>query len=120
LQSWYMLAWGLLVLISGMFGGYAIIGCVFMTTTYVLAVTTSNLEQNLPLDLKYSLSAIAGVFIAGFLSRLIWKTKFAKAENQKLAQLSSILANKDQQAEILVESIADGIVLINTQGKISL
>lgn len=120
LHSWYMLLWGFLVIAIGMYGGYAIIGGVFMTTIYIIAVVTSNLEQKLPLDLSYGLAAIVGIGIASVISHYIWRTQYAKAENQRFARLSSMLANKDQQAEILIESIADGIVLVNTQGKISL
>ena len=120
LHSWYMMLWGFLVLAIGMYGGYAIIGGVFMTTIYIIAVITSNLEQNLPLDLGYGLAAIGGIAVASVVSHYVWRTQYAKAENQRFARLSSMLANKDQQAEILIESIADGIVLVNTQGKISL
>lgn len=120
LHSWYMMLWGFLVLAIGMYGGYAIIGGVFMTTIYIIAVVTSNLEQNLPLDLGYGLAAIGGIAVASVVSHYVWRTQYAKAENQRFARLSSMLANKDQQAEILIESIADGIVLVNTQGKISL
>lgn len=120
LHSWYMLLWGLLVLAIGMFGNYAIIGCVFMTCIYIIAILSSNLESGLPLDLTYGLGAIVIVVIAALVSHMIWKTQYMKAENQRLAKLSGMLANKDQQAEILIESIADGVVLINTEGKISL
>ena len=120
LHSWYMCVWALLVLAVGMFGSYAILGCLFMTFIYIIAVITTNLEQNLPLDLKYAIAAAVGTSIAATISHFIWKTQYKKSENQRLAKLSGMLANKDQQAEILIESIADGVVLINTEGKISL
>lgn len=120
LHSWYMFVWALLVLVIGMFGNYAIIGCVFMTSIYIVAVITSNQEFGLPLDLEYGVSAIFGVLVAAVVSHFLWKTQYSKSENQRLAKLSGMLANKDQQAEILIESIADGVVLINTEGKISL
>lgn len=120
LHSWYLLIWGLVVLLSGIFGTYAVVGCCFLVVIYVATQLTDNLALNLPLDITFSLYAMSGTFILAIISYLIWHTQYKKQENQKLAQLSGMLANKDQQAEILIESIADGIVLINTQGKISL
>lgn len=120
LHSWYMLVWMILIFAVGMFGTPAIIGSVFLTITYTVAILTNHLEQDLPLDLTFALAIIGGSLAAGAASHFVWKTQYAKAENQRLARLSSMLANKDQQAEILIESIADGIVLVNTQGKISL
>jgi two-component system, OmpR family, sensor histidine kinase VicK len=120
LHSGYLILWALTVLASGMFGTYVIAGCVFMVTIYSVARMTDDLTQSRSLDVKYSLGVVFGTLMLGGLSHLIWKTQYKKQENQKLAQLSGMLANKDQQAEILIESIADGIVLINTEGKISL
>jgi PAS domain S-box-containing protein len=120
LHSWYMVVWGLMIIAIGMFGTYAIGGATFMAVIYCIAVLTDNLAENMPLDTTFGGLVIGGTILAAIVSHFIWRTQYAKAENQKLAQLSGILANKDQQAEILVESIADGIVLMNTEGKISL
>lgn len=120
LHSGYLAIWALTVLASGMFGTYVIAGCVFMVIIYSVARMTDDLTQSRSLDIKYSLGVVAGTLLLGGLSFLIWKKQYKNQENQKLAKLSGMLANKDQQAEILIESIADGIVLINTEGKISL
>jgi PAS domain S-box-containing protein len=120
LHSKYMFVWGLLVLAMGMFGSYAILGSVFMTFIYIVAIISNNLEFGLPLDLAYGLVAMVGISLTATISHFIWKTQYTRSENQRLAKLSGMLANKDQQAEILIESIADGVVLINTEGKISL
>lgn len=120
LHSWYLLVWGLLVFSIGMFGSYAIGGAAFMVVIYFVAIMTDNLARGVPLDANFGFLLVGATFAAAIASHMVWKTQYTKAENQKLAQLSGILANKDQQAEILVESIADGVVLINTEGKINL
>lgn len=120
LESWYMLVWMLLIFVVGMFGTPAIIGSVFLTVTYTVAILTNHLNQNLPLPLLNASLIICGSFGFGVMSYFAWRTQYAKAENQRFAKLSGMLANKDQQAEILIESIADGVVLINTEGKINM
>ncbi len=120
LRSWYILVWMLLVLAVGMFGDFALVGGVFMTLLYILAVISANQEYGQPLDLPFAAAAIAGISLSAVISRYVWKKQYKKSENQRLAKLSGMLANKDQQAEILIESIADGVVLINTEGKINL
>lgn len=120
LHSWFILLWLALSFAIGMFGTPAIIGSIFLTITYTVAILTNHLEQNLPLDAVQAMLIIGGGIAVGVAGYFLWRTQYAKAENQRLAKLSGMLANKDQQAEILIESIADGIVIINTEGKISL
>ncbi len=120
LQSWFFLAWGIMVFFSGIFGTYAIAGTFFMTLIYLVLQFTDSLAQGNQLDLIFGGLVTAGTLAIAGLSHLLWHTQYQKAENLKLAKLSGMLANKDQQAEILIESIADGVVLINTEGKINL
>lgn len=120
LHSWYILLWMVLVFATGMFGTTAIIASVFLTVTYTVAILASQLEQNLPMDVLNACLIIGSSLALGVASYFIWRTQYIKAENQRFAKLSGMLANKDQQAEILIESIADGVVLINTEGKISM
>jgi signal transduction histidine kinase len=50
----------------------------------------------------------------------IWQKKHPKSEEHKVTQLTGALRNKELQAEILIESISDGIILIDTEGKVNL
>lgn len=120
LHSWYLLLWGIVVFLSGILGSYAIAGCFFLAAIYTVLLFTDNLSQKMPLDIYFSALVVGGTLAVAIISYLVWRTQYKKQESQKLAQLSGMLANKDQQAEILIESIADGVVLINTEGKISL
>ena len=120
MHSWYIFIWGVVVFFSGIFGVYAIAGCFFLIAIYFVSHLTDNLTQGLPLDILFGLYAVAGTLVMSAISFFVWRTQYEKHESQKLAQLSLMLANKDQQAEILIESIADGVVLINTEGKLSL
>lgn len=120
LHSWYFFIWGAMILALGMFGTYAVGGAVFMASIYFVAILTDNMAEGVPLDWKFGSAMIVGTYSAAFASHFLWREQYKRQENKRLAQLSGMLANKDQQAEILIESIADGIVIINTEGKISL
>ncbi|MBA3758143.1 PAS domain-containing protein [Candidatus Saccharibacteria bacterium] len=120
LDSWYFVYWMIVVLLSGVFGTYAVAGVFFMITIYYVSVVTDQITQSMPVNVRSGVIVLGGTLLAAIISHFIWRNQYKKQESQKLAQLSGMLANKDQQAEILIESIADGIVLINTEGKISL
>jgi signal transduction histidine kinase len=118
LQSGYAVLWGLLVLLSGMFGSYAIVGSSFLMTIYFVVVTTSpGAASNIGLR---AILAWAGTYVIATISYFIWRKWYASQESQQVAQLSSALSSKQQQAVILIQAIADGIIVTNTEGKIVL
>lgn len=117
LQSVYTVAWGVLVLASGMFGSYAIVGSGFLITVYFLVVVTSPAAHQL--QTRGIIAWVSTYVIAG-ISYLIWRKWYANQESLQVAQLSSALISRQQQAIILIQAIPDGIIVTNTEGKIVL
>jgi PAS domain S-box-containing protein len=61
---------------------------------------------------------LVGAAIAGF---LVWWHNHAKSDNSaKMSQLTGALQSKEMQAEILLESISDGIIVTDINNKIGL
>ncbi len=59
--------------------------------------------------------------LSGFLAYALWKRRKQKPSgNQQVNQLSGALKHKEVQSEILIESITDGIIVVDTTGKINL
>src|SRR4051794_831330 len=59
--------------------------------------------------------------LSGFLITELWKRHKNKPTNsQQVHQLAGALKHKEVQSEILIESITDGIIVIDTDGKINL
>ncbi len=94
LHSWYLLIWGFLVFFGGIFGTYTIAGYVFMVAIYSVLQVTDNLARREPLDIVFSAYALGGSLVIAVISHMAWRTQYKKQENQKLAQLSGMIANK--------------------------
>lgn len=58
-----------------------------------------------------------GTGVAGY---FVWRKHLNSQSSGKVNQLKGVLASKEMQAEILIESITDGIVVTDTQNRITL
>lgn len=112
----YILGWVISTFFSGVFGLPLLSGSVFLTFVYTLL--RSNFQ---PGSLSHASMALMAteVVVAG-MAYWFWKTRFISVEEQKVSQLSGELRSNQEQADVLIESIADGIIVINTEGKIIL
>lgn len=112
----YLITWLILTAFSGFFGLPILFGTVFASFLYV--VLHSNFDPSAVS--KASLVLLAGNAATALLSYLFWRGRFISLEDQKLNQLSGILQSKQQQADVLIHSITDGIIVTNTENKITL
>lgn len=118
-SSLYLSLWTLLMLVLGMFGTYALGAGVFMMAAYTVIVTSDVYAQgHLVTPLMFIPLVVAG--LAAVASHFLWREVYVNAENVQLERLSGMLKNKQQQAEILMESLADGVVVTTVDGRISL
>lgn len=112
----YVIAWAINILCTGIFGPPLLLGSVLLTFVYVLV--HSNFDA-------YAISAqslvLAGTGVAvAFVAYFFWRRRFVDVELQAVNQLSGQLRNNQQQSEILIQSIADGIIVINTDQRITI
>ncbi len=118
MQSPFMLWWIGIALMSGMFGIFGTAGTAFLTVIYFVSVTT-----NAGGETKYTpmafivLVGIVGISVA---SQFIWRRFYTVEDNARVAFLSGQLKTNQRQSEILVESLTDGVLLLDTEGVISL
>jgi PAS domain S-box-containing protein len=118
LHSPYMAVWFVLTLVSGMFGLYtAVAGCFLVTIVFILQGTT--MSGTLQLD-QISLAAVLVTYVLCTISYFAWKRAFVDHESQRVSQLTGQLKSNQQQAEILIQQISDGVIVTDNQGKISL
>jgi PAS domain S-box-containing protein len=112
----YIAMWVAQMLFSGFFGPPFLMGGVFMVYLFVLLENDfAVLEISQPMYIFMVL-----VLLAAIGSYYFWRRRFVDIEMQEVNQLSGMLRNNQQQSEILIQSIADGIIVTNTEGKITI
>ena len=103
---------------SGIVGIYPIIGGVLLLSLYIL-ISIPHVNSADGISVK-----AVGILAAGYLmcviSYFMWRHRYIDQESQRVNHLAGLLKNNQQQSEILIQSIADGVVVINTEGEISL
>jgi PAS domain S-box-containing protein len=118
LRSPFELLWLMLLFFGGMFGGYMILSFELLISMYLLLLMT-----NTPGHITFkatNLIIIAVSYGWGVVSYLIWRRMYIDKINVQIAKLSGALKSNQQQAEILLQSITDGVVVTDIEGKISL
>jgi two-component system, OmpR family, sensor histidine kinase VicK len=118
LHSWLLALWAMQVLAAGIFGLYAVVGCGFLATIYYVLIASGPGQQKL-YD-PFAIGAILGTYLLGAISYTFWKRLYVDHESRQVSQLTGQLRSNQQQAEILIQSIADGIIVTDIEGKITL
>lgn len=119
LDSELMVGWLILSFFSGIFGSYGAVGYSFLITIYFIVEETGPSSTDGMLN-PIALGGVGATYLLSFLGYLLWRTKFVDQESQRIKQLSGQLKSKQQQAEILIESIADGMIVVTPDGQVSL
>lgn len=101
---------------SGIVGIYPILGAGLLLSLYALIKFPFLYSSP---DIR-TISILLIGYALCFVSYFVWRGQYIDQESQKVSRLSSMVKNKQQQSEILIGSIADGVIVTDTQGKINL
>ena len=118
MESPFLILWGAASVMSGLFGIYGSGGTAFISTVYFVAVTTDASGKT-----SYSFTAIVAIavlLVLSIASQFVWKRLYTEQDSARVANLRGQLKNNQQQSEILIQSLTDGILLLDTDGTISL
>lgn len=112
----YVGVWMVATFMTGAYGIPLMVGSLILAFVYVMMRTNF---------LSLELSTVSGTLIVGksitaMIAHYFWRNRFTSVDAQRVDKLSGMLKSNQQQAEILTQAIADGILVINTEGKISL
>lgn len=108
---WMIISW-----LDGMYGLVIQLGVTLVTFMYIMQEIDFDLANIQPVSIVLAISAL----IAMVLGYLYWRGRFITPESVKVSQLSSMLRSNRRQSEILMESIADGIIVTDTKGIVQL
>jgi PAS domain S-box-containing protein len=117
-HSWfiilYFIIWGLI----GMTGTFAIIGQGFLITLFGL-MQLQTISKTGILDPQTGI-VIGLSYLIVIANWIFWHAQFSSGESEQILSLKGEIVSKQKQAEILIQSIADGIVAINEKTEITL
>lgn len=114
--SVYAGIWTVSTFMTGIFGLPLLAGSVFLTFVFTLLNTNFHPASFEKPDMLLLLLEVT----AALLSYLAWKHRFVSVQEQQVTQLSGMLQSNKQQSAILIQSIADGVIVTDTEGKITL
>lgn len=112
----YVAMWAVSTIFIGVYGIPLLLGSAFISLVYVALITNfqfSGIEN-------YHYIFLATELLAVLVSYLFWKRRFMNVQEQKVSQLAGKLESNEQQSGVLIQSIADGVIVTNTDGKITL
>ncbi len=112
----YVSIWLLSVAFVGMYGLQLLFGSFLLTLVYVL-ITSEFRVQAIHLS---SWVLVGGTAVLSAATYSLWRKAFVNPADRQLNQLSGALKSNQEQSSILIQSIADGVIVINSEGKISL
>ncbi|MEK7594848.1 MAG: ATP-binding protein [Patescibacteria group bacterium] len=117
-NSWYILVLYTMFFFSGIVGIYPIIGGILLLSLYIL-ISIPDINKTDGLTLQ-TVGTLAVGYLMCVISYFMWRNRYIDQESQKVSHLTGLLKSNQQQSEILIKSIADGVIVINTEGTISL
>ncbi|MEK7059840.1 MAG: PAS domain-containing protein, partial [Patescibacteria group bacterium] len=118
IHSWYISVLYTMFFFSGIVGVFPVIGAVLLLSLFAL-ISIPSISSGQSSVLEPTI--ILGIgYLVCFIDYLTWRGKYIDEESQRVSNLSSMLKSNQQQSEILIRSIADGVVVIDTEGTINL
>jgi len=118
-NSPYYAVWLLLILAAGIFRPGVPVGLLAASTVYFVGIAFSN-------DFKaefftHTLVSLLTTYVAGALGFWLWHTHHTKLrQGDQSLNLSSKLSQEQLKSEILLHSIGDGVVVIDSNNRIKL
>jgi PAS domain S-box-containing protein len=112
----YIGGWLASSIFIGMYGLALALGSILLSLVFVLLDTDFRVE---------SMGLQLGVFLAGsaiitLLGYLFWRERFENSEASQLNRLSGMLRSKQEQSAILIQSLTDGVIVTDTQCRVTL
>lgn len=119
-RSWFIIVWVVFALFSGLFGLYSSVTYGFLITIYFVMVATGPVVAGTERFNPLAIASVFGTYLTCFLSYRLWKRFYINQESKKVQQLFGALTSSQAQSSLLIDSMADGIIMIDNEGKISL
>ncbi|MEX2014393.1 MAG: ATP-binding protein, partial [Candidatus Saccharimonadales bacterium] len=111
----FIVTWLITSLAVGMHGFVISLGAMLVSFIYILLEIEFDFGNLKPMGLVL----IVGAMSMGLVSYFFWRHKFITESSERIDQLSGQLVGKEQQTNILIQSISDGIIVVDTNSKVT-
>lgn len=111
----YVVVWLFNGWVVGMHGLAISLGAMLVSFIYILLEIEYDFSNLEPVGLILIFGAIAVAFFNYF----FWRNRFITESSERIDQLSGQLVGKEQQTNMLIQSISDGIIVVDTESKIT-
>lgn len=112
----YIIIWFVFSFLDGMYGPAIQLGAMLVTFIYMLQKIHFDFSNIMPISIFLAIGSVAVMFLGYY----FWRNKFITESSERVRKLSGQLKSHEQQLEILVQSITDGILSVDTEGRITL
>lgn len=112
----FVAIWWMTSFLTGSYGLQPLLGWCFLTIVYVLLRSQFRFENVSLADAIL----VGGDILVTIVGYFFWSTRYENVDSEKLTELSSMLQSNQQQSEVLLQSLADGIIVTDTQGRITI
>jgi PAS domain S-box-containing protein len=115
-QYVWIVLWIITTTLNGIYGIPVILGSALVSGMAVLMESDFHyVSITTPLWVM-----VGGSLTAALLAYFFWRNRFVSQQAQQMTKLSGMLRSNQEQSAILIQSIDDGVIVINTEGKITL
>lgn len=108
--------WFLSLLFVGMYGLMMTVGGFMLAAVFVMTQTNLILTN----ITSFYWVILLGSGLATLLGYLFWRTQFINPADQQVSRLSGMLRSKQEQSATLLESLTDGVIVVDNEFKINL
>jgi signal transduction histidine kinase len=96
-------------------------GLTYAVATMILVIIYVLLQSEFTIDHISRVSiGILVANIVGSLTYLFWRTQFIDRQAAQVSKLSGMLRSNQEQSAILIQSISDGVIVTDTEGKVGI
>lgn len=118
MNSHFLWWWAVMSFIAGIFSIYGSASVAFVSVMYFI-LTSTDVAGHTEYSTR-SLITLGVLVLSALAGQLFWKRFFVDADTERVAVLSGELKANQKQSEILVQALTDGVLLVNTEGTITL
>lgn len=112
----FVAVWLIAILLGGMFGIYVLGSLRFTDTAYFILIATSDSKF---LENTTNIAIFITAFVATSASYLAWRKAYTVGESDKqVLHLNSRLSQEQYKSEILIQSMGDGVIVTDNEGKV--